>query len=84
MIAPLESPHSCTLIDKIFCNRVDEAESSGVTTTNISDYYLVFATEKFPTLPEDPISVNYRVFSDANLSNFKNSLQDIILTGTEY
>ena len=53
------TPHSCTLIDNIFCNRVDEAESSGVITTNISDHYPVFAREKFPTLPEDSISINY-------------------------
>ena len=71
------TPHSCTLIDNIFCNRVDEVESSGVTTTNISNHYPVFAREKFPTLPEDSISIKYRVFSDENLSIFKNSLQDI-------
>ena len=70
------TPHSCTLIDNIFCNRVDEVESFGVI-TNISDHYPVFAREKFPTLPEDSISINYRVFLDENLSNFKNSLQDI-------
>ena len=70
-------PHSCTLIDNIFCNRVDEVASSGVITTNISDHYAVFAREKFPTLTEDSISINYRVFSDENLSNLKNSLQDI-------
>ena len=66
------TPHSCTLIDKIFCNRVDKVESSGVITTNISDHSPVFAREKFPTLPEDSISINYRVFSDENLSIFKN------------
>ena len=71
------TPNSCTLIDNIFCNRVDEAESSGVMTTNISDHYPVFAREKFLTIPEDSISINYRDFSDENLSNFKNSLQDI-------
>ena len=32
------TPHSCTLIDNIFCNRVDEVESSGVIATNISDH----------------------------------------------
>ena len=68
------APHSFTLIDSIFCNRVDEVESSGVITT-ISDHYPVFAREKFQTLPDDSISINYRVFSDENLSNFKNSLQ---------
>ena len=26
------TPHSCTLIDNIFCNRVDEVEASGVIT----------------------------------------------------
>ena len=46
-------------------------------TTSISDHYPVFAREKFPTLPEDSISINYRVFSDENLSNLKNSLQNI-------
>ena len=76
------TPHSCTLIDNIFCNRVDEVESSGVITTNISDHYPVFAREKFPTLPEDSISTNYRVFSDENLSIFK--IHYKILTGTRY
>ena len=71
------TPHSCTLIDNIFCNRVDEVESSGVITTNIFDHYPVFVREKFPTLPEDSISINYRVFTDENLSIFKNSLQYI-------
>ena len=65
------------LIENIFCNGVDEVESSGVITTNISDHYPVFAREKFPTLPEDSISINYRDFSDENLLNFKTSLQDI-------
>ena len=32
---------------------------------------------KFPTLPEDSTSINYRVFSGENLTNFKNSLHDI-------
>ena len=63
-------PHSCTLIDNIFCNRVDEVESSEVITTNISDHYPVFAREKFPTLPEDSISMNYRVFSDEKRKRF--------------
>ena len=70
------TPHSCTLIDNIFCNRVDEVESSGVISTNIFDHYPVLAREKFQTLPEDSISINYRVFSEENLSNL-NSLQDI-------
>ena len=72
------TPHSCTLIDSIFCNRVEEVKSSGVIKkTNISDYYPVFAREKFLTLPEDSISINYRIFSYENLSNFTNLLQDI-------
>ena len=37
----------------------------------------MFPREKFPTVPEDSISINYRGFSDENLSNFKNALQDI-------
>ena len=69
------TPHSCTLIDNIFCERVAEVESS--ITTSISDHYPVFAREKFSALPDDSISINYRVFSDEKLSNFKNSLQDI-------
>ena len=71
------TPNSCIQIDNIFCKRVDKVESSGVITTNISDHYPVFAREKFPTLPGQSISINYRVFSDENLSNFKNFLQDI-------
>ena len=46
------TPHSCTLIDNFFCNRVDEVESSEVI-TNIYDHYSVYTREKFPTLPED-------------------------------
>ena len=69
--------HSCTLINNIFFNRVVEVGSCGVITRNISDHYPVFAREKFPTLPGDSISINYRDFSDEILSNFKNSLTDI-------
>ena len=72
-----ETPQSCTLIENIFCNRVDKVGTAGIITTNISDHYPVFIREKFPTLPEASISINYRVFSDENLSNFKKSLQDI-------
>ena len=46
-------------------------------TKDISDHYPVFAREKFPTLPEDSILVNYKDFLKQNLSNFKNYLQDI-------
>ena len=52
------TPQSCTLIDNIFCNRVDKVELSGVITPNISDHNPAFAREKFPTLPEDSISIN--------------------------
>ena len=51
------TPHSCTLIDNIFCNRVDEVKSSGVIPTNISDHFPVFAKEKFSTLPQNSISI---------------------------
>ena len=47
------TPHSCTLIHNIFCNGVDQVESSGVITKNICDHYQVFPREKFPSLPED-------------------------------
>ena len=40
------TPHSCTLIYYIFCNRVDEVESSEVITKNISYHYPVFAIER--------------------------------------
>ena len=39
------TPLSCTLIDNIFSNRVDEIESSGLITTNISDHYPIFSRE---------------------------------------
>ena len=42
------TPLSCTLIDNIFSNRVDEIESSGVITTNISDHYPIFSRELTP------------------------------------
>ena len=78
------TPHSCTLINNIFCNRVtvDEVESSVVITTNISDHYPVFAREKFPTLPEDSISINYIFFQMRTYRTFKIPYR--ILTGTEY
>ena len=37
------TPVSCTLIDNIFFNRVDEIESTGVITTNTSDHYPIFS-----------------------------------------
>ena len=39
------TPISCTLIDNIFCNRIDEIESTGVITTNISYQYPIFSRE---------------------------------------
>ena len=76
------TPNSCTLIDNIFCNRVDEVESSGVITKNISYHYPVFAREKFPSLPEDSISINYRVFWMRTYQTLK--IHYKILTGTRY
>ena len=69
------TPLSCTLIDNIFSNRSDEIESTGVITTNISDHYPIFSRVLRPSLTDNALSLNYRVFSDKNLSNFRNSLQ---------
>ena len=44
------SGRSCTLIDNIFYNRVDEIESTGVITTNISDHYPIFSKELRPIM----------------------------------
>ena len=70
------TPLSCTLIDNIFCNRIDEIESARVITTNISDHCPIFSSELRPSLADYylQLSINYRVFSDENLSNFRNSL----------
>ena len=68
------TPISCTLIDNIF-NRIDEKESTGVITTNISDHYPIFSWELRPSLADNVLSINYIVFSDENLSNFRNSPQ---------
>ena len=65
------------MIDNILCNRVQEVESSGVIRTKISDHFPIFSGEKLPTLPEDSMAINNKVFLDENLSNFQNSLQDI-------
>ena len=62
-------------IDNIFSNRVDEIQSTEVITTNISDHYPIFSTELRPSLAENVLSINYIVFSNENLFNFKNSLQ---------
>ena len=69
------TPISCTLIDNIFCNRIDEIESTIVITPYISDHYPIFSKELRPSLTDTVLSINYRVFSDENLSNFRNSLQ---------
>ena len=69
------TPISCTLIDNIFSNRVDEIESSGIITTNISDHYPIFSRELRPSLADNVLSINYRVFSEENLSNFINTFQ---------
>ena len=69
------TPISCTLIDNIFCKRIDEIESTGVITTNISDHYPIVSRELRPSLADNVLSINYKVFSDENLSNFSNSLQ---------
>ena len=37
------------LIDKIFSNRVDEIELTGVITTNISGHYPIFSRELKPS-----------------------------------
>ena len=58
------TPISCTLIDNIFCNRIDEIESTGVITTNISDHYPIFSRELRPSLADNVLSLNYRVYSD--------------------
>ena len=41
---------SSTLKDNIFSNRVDEMQSTGVITTNISDHYPIFSRELRLTL----------------------------------
>ena len=56
------TPLSCTLIDNIFSNRVDEIESSGVITTNISVHNPIFSRELRPSLADNVLSINYRVF----------------------
>ena len=48
----------------------------------ISDHYPVFAREKFPTLPEDSISIDYRVFLMRTYQSLK--IHYKILTGTRY
>ena len=69
------TPISCTLIDNIFCNRIDEIESTGVITTNISDHYPILSRELRQSLADNVLSINYKVFYFENLSNFGNSLQ---------
>ena len=56
------TPISCTLIDNIFCNRIDEIESTGVITTNISDHCPIFSRELRPSLADNVLSINYRDF----------------------
>ena len=63
------------LIDNILSNSVNEIESAGVITTNISDHYPIFSMELRPSLADNILAINYGVFSNENLSNFRNSLQ---------
>ena len=53
------TPISCTLIDNIFCNRIDEIESTEVITTNISDHYPIFSRELKLSLADNVLSINY-------------------------
>ena len=69
------TPISCTLIGNIFSNRMEEIESTGAITIYISDHYPIFSRELRPSLADNVLSINYRVFSDENLLNFRNSLQ---------
>ena len=52
------TPISCTLIDNIFYNRIDEIESTGVITTNISDHFPIFYRELRPSLADNVLSIN--------------------------
>ena len=57
------TPSNCTLTDNIFSNRVDEIESTGVITTNISNQYPMFHREIRPSVADKVLSINYgRVF----------------------
>ena len=58
------TPISCTLIDNIFYKTIDQIESTGVITINISDHYPIFSRELRPSLADNVLSINYRVFSD--------------------
>ena len=50
-----------TVIDNIFCNRVDDIEATNVITTNISDHFSIFSSEKTPSLAKDVIK-KYEIF----------------------
>ena len=56
------TPISSTLIDNTFSNRIDEIESTGVITTNISDHYPTFSRELRPSLADNVLSINYSFF----------------------
>ena len=50
-------------------------QSAGLITTNISDHYPIISRKLRPSLPDKVLSISYIVFSDENLSNFRNTLQ---------
>ena len=58
------TPISSTLIDNIFCNRIDNIGETSVITTNISDQFPIFLKERTPSLTEDIATINYIIFSD--------------------
>ena len=46
-------------------------EATSVITTNISYDYTIFSRERTPSLTEDTLTINYRMFSDECMSNIK-------------
>ena len=76
------TPHSCTLIDNIFFNTVDEVESSGVITTNISHHYPVSLERDFQTYLKIQYQSTIEFFQMRTYQTLK--IHYKLLTGTKY
>ena len=68
------TPISSTLIDSIFCDRVDAIEATNVIMSNISGSFQIFSRERTPSLTDDVITLKYKISSDECLLKFNYSI----------
>jgi len=73
--------HSATLIDHIYTNKTDVHATSGIVVTDVSDHFGVFAIITRPKHADNTQNKKmFRSYSEANINNFNNILNDIDYT----